>query len=130
MFYAIICVICVKHEYLRKNGQVRTALCKSHRLKGMHDTLIAVSWQTRQAFKSLKDEGKLHCRVRATDVRHLLLLLPFMVHDLFSSEVKTWNAVPGHQQIQDPSPEIVSICLSLLEWYHMYRRSGHTTEDT
>jgi len=23
--YAIICVICVKHEYLRKNGQVRTA---------------------------------------------------------------------------------------------------------
>ena len=25
MFYAIICVICVKHEYLRKKGQVRTA---------------------------------------------------------------------------------------------------------
>jgi len=95
----------------------------------MHDTLIAVSKQTRQAFKSLNDEGKLHCRVRAADVRHLLLLLPFMVHDLFSSEVKTWNAVPGHQQIQDPSPEIVSICLSLLEWYHLYRRSGHTTEE-
>ena len=58
------------------------------RLKGMHDTLIAVSSRTRQSFKSLQDEGKLHCRVRAADVRHLLLLLPFMVHDLFSSEVK------------------------------------------
>jgi hypothetical protein len=99
------------------------------RYKGMHDTLIAVSRQTRQSFKSLQDEGKLHCRVRAADVRHLLLLLPFMVHDLFSSEVKAWNAVAGNAQIQDPSPEIVAICLSLLEWYHLYRRSGHTMED-
>jgi len=99
------------------------------RYKGMHDTLIAVSRQTRQSFKSLQDEGKLHCRVRAADVRHLFLLLPFMVHDLFSSEVKTWNAVAGYAQIQDPSPEIVAICLSLLEWYHLYRRSGHTMED-
>ena len=95
----------------------------------MHDTLIAVSSRTHQAFKSLQEDGGLHCRVRAADVRHLLLLLPFMVHDLFSSEVKAWNAVPGNQQIQDPSPEIVAICLSLLEWYHLYRRSGHTTED-
>ena len=96
----------------------------------MHDTLIAVSWQTRQAFKSLKDEGKLHCRVRAANVRHLLLLLPFVMYDLFSFEVRAWNAVAGNVQIQDLSPEIVAIWLSLLEWYHMYRRSGHTTEDT
>jgi hypothetical protein len=99
------------------------------RLKGMHDTLIAVSARTRQTFRSLNEDGKLHCRVRAADVRHLLLLLPFAVYDLFSSEVKAWNAVPGNQQIQDPSPEIVAICLSLVEWYHLYRRSGHTTED-
>lgn len=95
----------------------------------MHDTLIAVSSRTRQAFKSLHEDGRLHCRVRAADVRHLLLLLPFMVHDLFSSEVQAWNAVPGNEQIEDPSPEIVAICLSLLQWYHLYRRSGHTTED-
>jgi len=101
----------------------------SCRLQGMHDTLIAVSKRTRQSFQSLYDEGKLHCRVRAADVRHLLLLLPFMVHDLFSSEVEAWNAVAGHEQIQDPSPEIVAICLCLLEWYHLYRRSGHTMED-
>jgi len=95
----------------------------------MHDTLIAVSARTRQAFNSLQEEGKLHCRVRAADVRHLLLLLPFMVHDLFSLEVKEWNADPGNEQIQDPSPEIVAICLSLVEWYHLYRRPAHTTED-
>ena len=95
----------------------------------MHDTLIAVSSRTRQAFNSLQEEGKLHCRVRAADVRHLLLLLPFMVHDLFSSEVKAWNAVAGNELIQDPSPEIVAICLSLVEWYHLYRRPGHTMED-
>ena len=52
-----------------------------------------------------------------------------MVHDLFSSEVKAWNAVAGNEQIQDPSPEIVASCLSLVEWYHLYRRPAHTTED-
>jgi len=52
-----------------------------------------------------------------------------MVHDLFRSEVDAWNAVPGNPHLQDPSPGIVAICLSLLEWYHLYRQPGHTTDE-
>ena len=66
MFYAIICVICVKHEYLRKNGQVRTAFCKSHRLKGMHDTLIAEATGPLQLRDRLKSDGTA-ATVYATD---------------------------------------------------------------
>ena len=46
---------------------------------------------------------------------------------LFRSEVDAWNAVPGNPQRQVPSPGIVAICLSLMEWYHLYRQPGHTT---
>jgi hypothetical protein len=63
--------------------------------KGMHDTLIQVSKQTRNAFadigKNVFKTPKLHSSIRATDVRHLLLLLPLICHDLFSSEVAQYN---------------------------------------
>ena len=99
------------------------------RLRGLHDTLLPLSNKTRQSFQHLRSEGKVHSKVRASDIRHLLLLLPFMVHDLFRSEVDAWNAVPGNPHLQDPSPGIVAICLSLLEWYHLYRQPGHTTDE-
>ena len=99
------------------------------RLRGLHDTLLNLSSKTRQTFQYLRSEGKVHSRVRASDIRHLILLLPFLVHDLFSAEIEAWNAVPGNPQLQDPSPGIVAICLSLLEWYHLYRQPGHTTDE-
>ena len=99
------------------------------RLRGLHDTLLPLSGKTTQAFQNLRSEGKVHSKVRASDIRHLLLLLPFIVHDLFRSEVDAWNAVAGNPQLEDPSPAIVGICLSLLEWYHLYRQPGHTTDE-
>ena len=66
MFYAIICAICVKHEYLRKNGQVRTVLCKSRILKGMHDTLIAKATGPLQLRDRLRSDGTA-ATVYATD---------------------------------------------------------------
>jgi hypothetical protein len=108
-----------------ENGQV---------MKGAHDTLITLSKRTRTAFVQLGENvratPKLHSSIRATDVRHLMLLLPLICHDLFSSEVAQHNAVPGNAYIEDPSSDIVMVCVVFLKWYHLYRSNdGHDTED-
>jgi hypothetical protein len=102
--------------------------------KGAHDTLISLSKTTRSVFDELaKDVHKTpkpHSSIRATDFRHLLLLLPLICHDLFSSEVMQHNSIPGNNYIEDPSPEIVMVCVVLLKWYHLYRsNNGHDTDD-
>ena len=103
-------------------------------LKGAHDTLIWLSKPTRSAFdelgKNVRATPKLHSSIRATDIRHLLLLLPLICHDLFSAELAEHNSIPGNEFIEDPSPEIVMICIILLKWYHLYRSNdGHDTVD-
>jgi hypothetical protein len=102
--------------------------------KGTHDTLINLSKTTRSVFDQLgenvKATPKVHSSIRATDIRHLLLLLPLICHDLFTSEVAQHNAVVGNEYIEDPSPEIVMVCMILLKWYHLYRSNdGHDTDD-
>ena len=103
-------------------------------MKGAHDTMINISKPTRFAFDELGENvratPKLHSSIRATDIRHLMLLLPLICHDLFSSEVEQHNSMPGNEYIEDPSPEIVMICVIFLKWYHLYRSNdGHDTED-
>ena len=102
--------------------------------KGAHDTLISLSKTTRSVFeelgKNVRKTPKPHSSIRATDFRHLLLLLPLICHDLFSSEVAQHNAIPGNNYIEDPSPDIVMVCIILLKWYHLYRSNdGHDTDD-
>ena len=80
--------------------------------------------------KNVRKTPKPHSSIRATDFRHLLLLLPLICHDLFSSEVAQHNAIPGNNYIEDPSPDIVMVCIILLKWYHLYRSNdGHDTDD-
>ena len=103
-------------------------------MKGAHDTLIALSKTTRSVFDELgenvRSTPKVHSSIRATDIRHLLLLLPLICHDLFRSEVAQHNQIPGNKYIEDPSPEIVAVCVLLLKWYHLYRSNdGHDTDD-
>jgi len=105
-------------------------------MRGMHDTLIQVSKTTRNAFAYIGENvfktPKLHSGVRATDLRHLLLLLPLICHDLFGSEVAQHNEEHRGMgaPVEDPSSEIVMVCIILLKWYHLYRSSdGHDTED-
>ena len=68
-------------------------------MKGIHDTLMHISKRARSAFdeisENLRSTPKLHSSVRATDVRHLLLLLPLLCHELFRSEVARHNAQYG-----------------------------------
>lgn len=113
----------------RKDDEGRT-------FKGMHDTLIQVSKATRNAFedigKNVFKTPKLHSSVRATDVRHLLLLLPLICHNLFSSEAAQHNEQNrgAGPPVEDPSQAIVMVCIILLKWYHLYRSSdGHDSED-
>jgi hypothetical protein len=94
-------------------------------MKGIHDTLMHISKRARSAFDelsgNLRATPKLHSSVRATDVRHLLLLLPLLCHELFSSEVARHNAQYGAILVEDPSSSIVEVCIILLKWYHLYR---------
>ena len=103
-------------------------------MKGAHDTLINLSKTTRSIFDQLGENvystPKVHSSIRATDIRHLLLLLPLICHNLFTLEVAQHNAVVGNEYIEDPSPEIVMVCVILLKWYHLYRSNdGHDTDD-
>ncbi len=102
-------------------------------LKGIHDTLMHISKRARTAFDELSDNiratPKLHSSVRCTDVRHLLLLLPLICHELFRSEVAQYNAMHGGL-VEDPSKLIVEVCIILLKWYHLYRSmEGHDNDD-
>ena len=56
---------------------------------------ITKSGKPIQIFNDLRTEGKVHSMVRALDIHHLLLLLPFIIHNIFRSDVDGWNAVPG-----------------------------------
>jgi hypothetical protein len=73
-------------------------------------------------FKHLRTKGKLPPRVRAMDMRHLLLILPFFLEGLLTEEVEEYNRRYPVAQIVDPSPVMVDITIMLLSWYQLYRR--------
>ncbi len=102
----------------------------------MHDTLIQLAKRKWTAFEDIGQNvfkpPKLHSSVRATDVRHLLLLLPLICHDLFDSEVAQYNEQNRGMGLpeEDQSQEIVMLCIIFLKWYHLYRSSdGHDADD-
>lgn len=69
------------------------------------------------------DKNRVSGRIRASDLRHLMLLLPFLLHNLFLEEVTEYNRKhPGVPALIDPSFAIVEVNLQLLDWYHLLRR--------
>ena len=74
-------------------------------------------------FKTIYDTGKPHGPMRASDMRHILLVLPYLLHDLLRPEVEAYNAQKAPaDHVADPSAEIISVVHSFLTWYHLYRR--------
>jgi len=68
-----------------------------------------------------KNQFSRHCR--ATDNRHLLLLLPFILDTLFCNEVDEFNhSRQGQPQVIDPDSELVTVANTFLSWYKLYRR--------
>jgi hypothetical protein len=55
-------------------------------------------------------------------MRHILLLLPFLLENLLQDEVAAHNLSNPFQLIHDPSKELVGMALLLLSWYRLYRR--------
>jgi hypothetical protein len=81
-------------------------------------------------FQYILDNGKPPSRVRAADMRHILLVLPFLLHDLLRPEVEAHNA-QNHMadHVVDPSADLIGIVLSLLTWYRLYRRRSPAKDE-
>ena len=90
--------------------------------RGMHDCLVPITAWIGNVFESIRKTKKNPCRVRAVDMRNLLLLLPFLLHNLLEEEVKEYNNKNPFDPITDPSDECIGIVLLFIDWYHLYRR--------
>ena len=62
-------------------GKERTA--SGHLMYGAHECLVPVNYATSNVFKQLEEKQKAACHTRACDYCHLLLLLPFILSNLF-----------------------------------------------
>ena len=88
----------------------------------MHDCLVPVTAWLGNIFDSIRKTGKHPCRVRAVDMRNILLMLPFLLHNLLEEEVEEYNRRNPFEPITDPSDECIGIVLLFIDWYHLYRR--------
>ena len=55
-------------------------------------------------------------------MRNLLLVLPFLLHNLLEEEVAEYNSTNFFDPIVDPSNECIGIVLLFIDWYMLYRR--------
>ncbi len=88
------------------------------RLSGRHECLVPVTPWCAGVFEYLMDNGKPPSKVWASDLRHILLVLPFLLHDLVRPEVEE----PLVDPLVDPSSDCIDVTLLLLTWYRLFRR--------
>ncbi len=88
----------------------------------MHDCLVPVTQWHANVFESIRQIDKLPCRVRASDMRHILLLLPFLLQDLLAEEVEKYSKENHFDPISDPSDECIGIVNLFLTWYDLFCR--------
>ena len=96
------------------------------RFRGVHDCLVPITPYLASIFEHLRDHYSAPSKVRAADIRNILLVLPFILHDLMADEVEDYNQKHhrdrDHVPLVDPSPELIKVVLQLLSWYHLFRR--------
>lgn len=100
------------------------------RLFGRHECIVPLTPWCAGLFEYLVENSKPPSKVRAQDMRHILLVLPFLLHDLVREEVEDYNS--KHQECQalvDPSSELIDVTLLLLTWYRLFRRSEPAKDD-
>ena len=106
----------------------------------LHETVLPLCSVPRSVFQQLRGStakkskqpavtgtapqinGRPNGRITGVDMRHLLLLLPFLLFDLLEDEIEQHNATNGTSLI-NPCHQLIAWVLILLEWYHLYRRS-------
>ena len=67
-----------------------------------------------------KLDGRPDGRITGMDMRHLLLLLPFLLFDLLHDTVDDHNERHGTAHVS-PAQSLIEWVLVLLEWYRLYR---------
>ena len=88
----------------------------------MLDCLVPITVWLGNIYDSIRKTGKQAHRVRVMDMRNVLLLLPFLLHNLLEEEVAEYNRKNQFKPIRDPLDECIQMVLLLLEWHHLYRR--------
>jgi hypothetical protein len=110
-------------------GREKIASC--HVVHGAHACLVPVNYATTNVFKQLEDKQKASRNTRSCDYRHLMLLLPFCLSNLFREEVEEHNSSnPGAAGV-DPSEELIGVTNVFLRWYKLFRQTtpGKTAAD-
>ena len=91
-----------------------------HLLYGAHACLVPVNYATANIFQQLQDKKKGGRHTRATDYRHLLLLLPFILSNLFREEEDEHNRI-RRTRVIGPSEELLGVANVFLRWYKLFR---------
>ena len=109
------------------------------RFSGLHETVLPLCSIARSIFDQLRNTttgkaskkrvqegsaskftGRPNGRITGVDMRHILLLLPFLLFDLLHDEVDQHNSL--HQtDLKSPANDLIAWVLVLLEWYRLYR---------
>ena len=55
-------------------------------------------------------------------MRHVLLLLPFLLDGLLADEVLKHNRAHPLNPVLDPSTELMGVTMVLIQWYNLYSR--------
>jgi hypothetical protein len=88
-----------------------------HLVHGSHACLVPVNYATTNVFKQLQEKQKAARNTRSCDYRHLLLLLPFILSNLFRQEVDEHNSHHRGAPVVDPSEELIPVTNVLLCWH-------------
>ena len=93
---------------------------------GAHACLVPVNYFVASIFEYLQIHGKTHSSIRAADLRHLLLLLPFVLDNLLKDEVDKYNRdkAQGSDVLVDPSEELVMVANTFVSWYRLFRSTN------
>ena len=93
-----------------------------HTLSGKHACLLPLTYGTAMVFMQLLSKHKTSRHYRATDNRHPLLVLRFILDNLFCGEVDQFNrSRQGQPRVIDPSAELVAVANTFLAWYKFFR---------
>ena len=106
-------------------------LASGHVMHGAHACLVPVNYATTNVFQQLEDKKKAARNTRSCDYRHLMLLLPFCLSNLFREEVEEHNSTHPGAAVVDPSEELINVTNVFLRWYKLYRQTtpGKTAAD-
>ncbi len=73
-------------------------------------------------FQYLRKNRTLPPRVRAVDMRHILMLFPFLMDGLLEDVVQEHNRNYPLRPVYDPSIELIEITVLFIRWYMLYWR--------